>query len=69
MNERIAAITTIFSDCSQIKIMRHLSGSDAQAFIDMMDEVSPFYESKQTNFDLNSFICQLGAGRPPASAP
>ena len=43
MHERISAITAIFSDCSQIKIMRHLSGSDAQTFIDMIDEVGPPY--------------------------
>ena len=33
-------ITAIFSDNNQIKAVSKLSGDDAQAFIDVIDEVS-----------------------------
>jgi len=37
--ERVSLITAIFSDHDQVEIYRHLSRTDAQTFIDMMDEV------------------------------
>lgn len=40
-DERTRLITTIFSDHNQVKMVEHLSGDDAQAFIDVIDEVSP----------------------------
>lgn len=39
-DERISLITTIFSDDDEGKKVRNVSGDDAQAFIDMIDEVS-----------------------------
>jgi len=39
-HERILLITAIFSDNNQIKAVSKLSGDDAQAFIDVIDEVS-----------------------------
>jgi len=39
-HERILLITAIFSDNNQIKTVSKLSGDDAQAFIDVIDEVS-----------------------------
>ena len=39
-HERIPLITAIFSDQNQVEMVGHLSGNDAQAFIDLMDEVS-----------------------------
>jgi len=40
MYERTSLITRIFSDYDQVKMVGHLSGDDAQTFIDMIDEVS-----------------------------
>jgi len=37
--ERISLITVIFSDRNQVKRVRNLSGDDAQAFVDKIDEV------------------------------
>ena len=39
---RIPLITAIFSDSNQINMVEHLSGDDAQTFIDVVDEVSPY---------------------------
>ena len=39
-DERISLIRVIFSDGSQIKVVRNLSGDDAQNFIDVIDNVS-----------------------------
>jgi len=36
--KRIALITRIFSDRDQIEVVKHLSGDDAQSFIDTIDE-------------------------------
>jgi len=41
MHERIPLITTIFSDNKQVEVVMQLSGDDAQAFINMIEEVSP----------------------------
>lgn len=38
--ERIALITTIFSDRGKAEVTEHISGDDAQAFIDVICEVS-----------------------------
>ena len=39
MDERVSLITTVFSDDNKVEIARGLSGGDAQAFIDTIDEV------------------------------
>ena len=41
VNERIPLITKIFSDNNQVEMVEHLSGDDAQDFINIIDEVSP----------------------------
>jgi len=40
IQERISRITSIFSDRNEIEIVGQLSGSDAQTFIDVIDEAS-----------------------------
>ena len=40
VEERISLITTIFSDDNQVETVGQLSGSDAQTFVDTIDEVS-----------------------------
>ena len=40
MDEQISLITAIFSDQNQVEMVQHLSGSDAQAFVDTISEVS-----------------------------
>ena len=39
MDKRVSLITTIFSDDNEVEIVKGLSGGDAQAFIDTIDEV------------------------------
>ena len=59
-HERISLIKTIFLDHSQASIVRHLSGGDAQAFIDMIDEVSsPMSKGQVIDFDLNLHILSI----------
>lgn len=41
MRERISLITAILSDNNEIEAVRSLRGDDAQAFIDVVDEVPP----------------------------
>ncbi|KAF9643195.1 kinase-like protein [Thelephora ganbajun] len=38
-NERISLITSIFSDPDEVKVLEHLSGNDAQAFVEVIDEL------------------------------
>ena len=56
-DERISLITTIFSDHNQVEMVGELSGSDAQTFVDMIDEVSPHKilrsRNKLIDFDIN----------------
>ena len=42
-NERVSLITTIFTDHIQVDMVGNLSGDDAQAFINMIDGVRPFF--------------------------
>ena len=42
MKERIDLITTIFSDRDKVEVFKYLSGNDAQAFVDVIDEVSTY---------------------------
>ena len=39
-NERMQLIMTTFSDCDEVEVFKYLSGNDAQAFVDVMDEAS-----------------------------
>lgn len=38
-DKRISLITAIFSDSNEVDTVNHLHGDDAQAFIDVIDEV------------------------------
>ena len=40
--ERTDLITSIFSDRDEVKVLECLSGNDAQAFVDAIDEASIF---------------------------
>ena len=40
MEERAALITSIFSDPHEVEVVKRLSGSDAQSFVDRVDEVN-----------------------------
>lgn len=51
--ERISLITAIFLDDDQAQMVEHLSGNDAQAFIDVIGGVSPH---GSIDFDLNLHI-------------
>ena len=59
--ERTALIASIFSDSDEVEMVGHLSGGDAQTFIDAVDEVSSHTISfpKTKDIDLESFaFCQ-----------
>ena len=59
-HERTSLITSIFSDRTQLKVVRNLLGDDAQAFIDVVDEVIHHQisdlEGKPINFVVNLHI-------------
>ena len=40
VDERTPLITSIFSDRDEVEVVEHLAGDDAQAFIDVVYEVS-----------------------------
>ena len=40
IDERIRLITSIFSDPDEVEVVEHLSGDDAQTFIDTIDKAS-----------------------------
>ena len=40
--ERTGLITSIFSDQDEVEVIEYLSGCDAQAFVDVIDEASIF---------------------------
>ena len=44
-SEQIPLITAIFSDDDEIEVVRGLCKDDAQAFIDIVDEVRTFFLS------------------------
>jgi len=39
-NERVDLMKSIFSDRDEVEVFEYLSGDDAQAFVDVIDEVS-----------------------------
>ena len=39
-DERVNLINSIFSDHDEIAVSEYISGNDAQAFVDVIDEVS-----------------------------
>ena len=40
IHKRIPLIESIFSDHDEVEVVGHLRGDDAQAFVDVIDEVS-----------------------------
>lgn len=40
MSERVSLTTALFLDRNQVEMVENLSGEDAQAFIDVLDEAS-----------------------------
>lgn len=40
MDECVSLIKIIFSDPNEVEVVNNLSGNDAQAFIDIIDEAS-----------------------------
>ena len=71
MHERIPLITTIFSDNNQVEVVMQLSGENAQAFINMIDEASPLtiLRSRVGLIDFGSnldFVNQALDSLPPA---
>jgi len=54
-NERIPLIADIFSNCDETEVVKCLSGDDAQSFVDVVDEVLPyFFLTSEGPTDLNS---------------
>ena len=58
--ERVSLITTIFSDNNGVNTVKNISGNDAHALINVMDEVRPHKISlskcKLIDFDLNPHL-------------
>jgi len=52
MAERISLITSIFSDPVEIEVVGHLSGDDAQNFIDAIDAINEVSIQSFTSADL-----------------
>ena len=48
-DERVSIIADLFSDPDEIEALKDLSGSDAQSFVDMVDEVSFHSHVRMTN--------------------
>lgn len=59
MAERTALITSIFSDRDEIEVVRRLSGGDAQAFIDAVDQVNSHTISSLKTGDSLTFLTPL----------
>ena len=67
MNEHADLVTRIFSDRDEIEVVQRLSGGDAQAFVDGVDQVNPHTISSLKVWGLlistKSFtLCRLGIG-------
>ena len=68
-NEHAALITSIFSSRDEIEVAQRLSGGDAQAFIDRVDQVNShtisFLKVGDSLALIESFtLCRLGLGQP-----
>ena len=62
-HERRSLVITIFSDRNQIEMVGHLSGDDAQRFVDVVDEVSFRIISRSKDKPIKtSTYFQLGDG-------
>ena len=64
MPERITLITSVFSDRDEIDGVGHLSGDNAQTFIDAVNEVSyPLLLAKNGSVDPHQNSCTLSVRR------
>lgn len=54
INERVSLITAIFSDRNEIEMDKHLSGDDAQTFVDKVYEVMVPSNSCHESIDYDS---------------
>lgn len=52
-DERVSLITIVLSDEDECERVRNISGDDAQAFIDMIDEVSAPFRLQKVGFHSN----------------
>lgn len=71
-HERRSLVATIFSDHDQIKMVEHLSGDDAQNFIDVVDEASLHIISRSKDelvLIRTSAYFQLGDGQSHTGDP
>lgn len=72
-DERTSLIAAIFLDNDQVEMVERLSGGDAQAFIDRVDDVSPhaISRSKGKSIDINAnpTFCSLVIGRSRTRGP
>ena len=59
-DERVSLITIVFSDDNEGKRVRNVSGDDAQAFIDLIDEVSLCTLSPQKRWLPLKFLHPVG---------
>ena len=69
--ERISLITAIFSDRNEVEVVGNLSGCDAQAFVDVINEVS-IYTLQRMGRSVptkTSVPRRPGVGWPPATGP
>ncbi|KAF9642914.1 kinase-like protein [Thelephora ganbajun] len=57
-NEHISLITSLFSDRSEVEVLENLSGDDAQAFIDVIDEENQFVMVSEwlENGNINMYV-------------
>ena len=65
MDKRISLITAIFSDRCVAEAVKHLSRDDAQAFVDVVDEVflrSSVQGKRLTGLNSKSSSCRLDIG-------
>ena len=62
-DERIALVTTVFLDDSQVEIVGHLSGDNAQSLVDTIDGASshivPCSKNKLIDFHPNLYISSI----------
>ena len=63
-NERLDLINSIFSDHDELEVFEYLSGDDAQAFVDVIDEASVRVLPPPSNFSQTFISGRLGFGQP-----
>ena len=61
-NERLDLIKSIFSDHDELEVFDYLSGNDAQAFVDVIDEASARILPPRLNLSKTSISGRLDFG-------